>query len=69
MNAEFERLLGRAVRDAEFRTQLLTDPASATAEFQLTPADRERIMHALAKAEQNDIQAAFQGSTTQGFWL
>ncbi len=60
MNVEFERLLGRAIRDTEFRTLLLTNPSAATEGFKLSAAELERIQHALAKAEQGEINAAFE---------
>lgn len=66
MSAEqVQTIIDRAIADAAFRDQLARDPATALAEYGLTPEERARFGSGTARAEpleprvsRNDLAAA-----------
>ena len=46
-----DAIVDRAMSDAAFRAQLLSDPATALAEYDLTPEERAMFQSSDAKAE------------------
>lgn len=54
MSADFERLIGRAVLDPDFRKRLLADPDAAAKEagLQPDPEEMDRLRKALADPAQ-----------------
>jgi hypothetical protein len=58
MSAEFERLIGLAVLDADFRARLLTDADAALRAhgFNLTEAERAKVADGVAQLSSQSSQ-------------
>lgn len=65
---EVKQVVGRALLDAGFRTTLLSDPASALAEYDLTEEEFEAFRHLTAErlhAVQTSVFEGLRGGKNQ----